>query len=75
MAALGKRKAVKSLSPSSSEDKEEEAVNGNEGASGSEELDSDLSNDSENELNTSSDSDHSSQPSQVFIHHWTSMQN
>lgn len=69
MAALGKRKAVKSPSPSSSssEGEEEEAVNGNnEGASGSEELDSDLSTDSENELNTSSDSEHSSQPSQVF---------
>lgn len=68
MAALGKRKAVKSPSPSSSssEGEEEEAVNGNnEGASGSEELDSDLSTDSENELNTSSDSEHSSQPSQV----------
>jgi hypothetical protein len=43
MAALGKRKAVKSPSPSSSEgEEEEEAVNGN-------------------------DSDHSSQPSQVFV--------
>lgn len=68
MAALGKRKAVKSPSPSSSEgEEEEEAVNGNEGASGSEELDSDISTDSEDELNTSSDSDHSSQPSQEVV--------
>jgi hypothetical protein len=58
--ALGKRKAVKSSSSS-------EAVNGNEGASGSEELDSEISTDSEDELNTSSDSDHSSQPSQEVV--------
>jgi len=42
-------------------------VNGNEGASGSEERDSELNTDSEYELNTSSDSDHSSQPSQDFV--------
>lgn len=80
MAALGKRKAVKSPSPSSSsgsssgEDIEDEAVvNGHEGGSCSEELDSDVSGSEEEEedgggeLNTSSDSDHSSQPSQVFF--------
>lgn len=68
MAALGKRKAVKSPSPSSSSsDGEEEEAGNNEGASGSEELDSDLNTDSENELNTSSDSEHSSQPSQEVV--------
>lgn len=81
MAALGKRKAVKSPSPSSSSgsssgeelEEEEAVVNGHEGGSGSEELDSDVSGSEEEEedgggeLNTSSDSDHSSQPSQVFF--------
>lgn len=81
MAALGKRKAVKSPSPSSSSgsssgeelEEEEAVVNGHEGGSGSEELDSDVSGSEEEEedgggeLNTSSDSDHSSQPSQEIV--------
>ncbi|XP_024365011.1 protein BCCIP homolog [Physcomitrium patens] len=66
MAALGKRKAEKSPTPSS-EEEEEEAGNGNEVTSGSEELDSDESTDPEDELNTSSDSEHSSQPSQEIV--------